>query len=68
MIACDQPFEEVDQPEFRRLLQYTHLRLSLEIPHRQSMKRLVMKMGEDTIEDVKQMIVVTQHCFILPIL
>jgi hypothetical protein len=25
MVACDQPFEEVEQPEFRRLLEYTHL-------------------------------------------
>ncbi|KAG0693873.1 hypothetical protein DFH29DRAFT_815918, partial [Suillus ampliporus] len=25
MVACDQPFEEVDRLEFRRLLEYTHL-------------------------------------------
>lgn len=56
MVACDQPFEEVNQPEFRRLLEYTHLRQSLHIPHRQSVKRRVMKMGEDTVEEVKKMI------------
>ncbi|KAJ8581379.1 hypothetical protein M405DRAFT_751882, partial [Rhizopogon salebrosus TDB-379] len=38
MVACDQPFEEVDRLEFCHLLEYTHLRQSLHIPHRQSMK------------------------------
>jgi hypothetical protein len=56
MVACDQPFEEVDRPEFRQLLEYTHLGPSLKIPHRQTMKNRVMKMGEDTIEGTKQMI------------
>jgi hypothetical protein len=56
MVACDQPFEEVDRPEFRRLLEYTHLRPSLTIPHRNTMKSRIMKMGEDTIEGMKQMI------------
>ena len=58
MVACDQPFEEVDQPEFHRLLEYTHLQPSLHIPHRQSMKRRIRKMGEDTVEEVKNMIAV----------
>lgn len=56
MVACDQPFEEVDRLEFHRLLEYTHLQQSLHIPHRQAMKRRVMKMGEDTVTDVKKMI------------
>lgn len=55
MVTCDQPFEEVDRIEFRRLLEYTHLR-PLHIPHRHAMKRRVMKMGEETVEDVKKMI------------
>jgi hypothetical protein len=25
VVACDQPFDEVEKPEFRRLLEYTHL-------------------------------------------
>jgi hypothetical protein len=56
MVTCDQPFEEVDRLEFCCLLEYTHLRPSLHIPHRHSIKRCVMKMREDTIEDVKKMI------------
>lgn len=56
MVACDQPFEEVNQLEFCRLLEYTHLQPSLHIPHCQSVKRCVMKMGEDTVNNVKKMI------------
>lgn len=56
MVTCDQPFEEVDRIEFRHLLEYTHLRQSLHIPHRHAMKHRVMKMGEETVEDVKKMI------------
>jgi hypothetical protein len=58
MVACDQPFEEVEQPEFRRLLEYTHLRPSLHIPSRFTMNRRIMKMGEDTVTGVKQLIAV----------
>ena len=34
IVACDQPFEEVERPEFRRLLEYTHMGSKpLDIPH-----------------------------------
>jgi hypothetical protein len=56
MVVCDQPFDEVDEPAFRRLLEYTHFRSSLHIPHRHGMKRRIMKMGEDTVEGIKKMI------------
>lgn len=57
IIACDQPFEEVDRPEFRRLLEYTHTHPTpLHIPHRNAIRSRIMKMGEDTIEGVKRMI------------
>jgi len=59
MVVCDQPFDEVEKLEFRRLLEYTHFRSSLHIPHRHAMKRRIMKMGEDTIEGIKQMIEVS---------
>lgn len=48
MVACDQPFEEVERPEFRRLLEYTHLNSSLNIPSHTTVQRRIMKMGEDT--------------------
>ena len=56
IVACDQPFNEVEKPEFRRLLEYTHLRPSLHVPHRAAVTKRVIKMGEDTIKDVKKMI------------
>ena len=56
MVACDQPFEEVERPEFRQLLEYTHLNSSLHIPSRTTVQRRIMKMGEDTIEGTKELI------------
>ena len=59
MVTCNQPFEEVEQPELRRLLEYTHLRPSLHIPSSTTISQRVMKMGEDTIEGVKQLVAVS---------
>jgi hypothetical protein len=61
MVVCDQPFDEVDEPSFRHLLEYTHFRSSLNIPHRHAMKRRIMKMGEDTVEGIKKMIQASRH-------
>jgi len=34
VVACDQPFEEVERPEFHCLLEYTHMDSKpLNIPH-----------------------------------
>jgi hypothetical protein len=59
VVACDQPFDEVEKPEFRQLLEYTHLRPSLHIPYRGAIRKRIMKMGEDTVEGVKKMIKVS---------
>jgi len=59
IVVCDQPFDEVEKPEFRRLLEYTHLRPSLHIPHRTAITKRIMTMGEDTVEGVRKMIEVT---------
>ena len=61
MVICDQPFQEVEQPELRRLLEYTHLRPGLHIPSSMTIKRRVMKMGEDAIEGVKQLVEVSLY-------
>ena len=54
IVTCDQPFSEVEQPEFVKLLNYTHHATTsqLKIPQRKSIKRQVMKMGEETIKGV----------------
>ena len=56
IVACDQPFEEVERPEFRALLIYVHhLAPNLKIPHRDAIRRRIMRMCEETIEDTKKM-------------
>ena len=56
IIACDQPFEEVERLEFIMMMNYTrHNGSSLNIPGCNSIKRRLMKMGNDTIEDVCNM-------------
>jgi hypothetical protein len=56
IVACDQPFDEVDKPEFRAMLTYAHHPSpTLKIPHRDAIKRRIMRMGEDSIEDTKRM-------------
>lgn len=57
VVACDQPFEEVERPEFRRLLEYTHMGSKpLNIPHRTALKDRVMKMGKCTIEGIQTLV------------
>ena len=58
IVAADQPFEATENPEFRRLLEYTHLRPGLHIPSASTVKRRIIKMGEDTIQGIKDMIAV----------
>jgi hypothetical protein len=58
IIACDQPFEEVEQPKFIAMMDYTHHAMadtSLKILKCDSIKQRLMKMGDDTIEDVSKM-------------
>jgi hypothetical protein len=49
IIACDQPFEEVERPEFITMMNLTrHNGTSLNIPGRNGIKRRLMKMGDET--------------------
>ncbi|KAF8223657.1 hypothetical protein L208DRAFT_1516345, partial [Tricholoma matsutake] len=59
IVATDQPFYTVDEPKFCDLMMYTHHPSpNLKIPHRDTVRRWIMKMGDDTIEDTKQMCLV----------
>jgi hypothetical protein len=59
VIACDQPFEEVERPEFIAMMNYTnHTGASLKIPGRNGIKRRLIKMGDDTIEDIRKVFTV----------
>jgi hypothetical protein len=61
IVATNQPFYTVDEPEFHELLAHTHHPSpELKIPHHDAVKRKVMKMGEDSIEATKEMFVVCE--------
>ena len=50
IIACDQPFDEVEKPEFVAMMNHAHHgRGPLNMPKCEGMKRRAMKMGEDTV-------------------
>ena len=57
VIACDQPFEEVQRPEFITMMNYTHhvVGTGLKISKRDGIKQCLMKMGDNTIDDVRKM-------------
>lgn len=57
MVVCDQPFEEVERPEFKALLEYNCRPTKLNIPSSTTIKRRVMKMGETMETDMKNLIV-----------
>lgn len=51
VVSCDQPFQEVEHPEFRALLGYVHhCSTTLKIPSADTVQRRVMKIGQ-TMED-----------------
>jgi hypothetical protein len=61
IVATDQPFYTVDEPEFHKLLAYTHHPSpELKIPHHDAVRRQVMKTGEDSIEAMKEMFAVCE--------
>ena len=55
IVSCDQPFDEVDKPEFREMMNYAHHPTpDLKIPHRDAIRRRILKMGDDSIESTRQ--------------
>lgn len=55
IVATDQPFHTVDGAEFRKLLGYAHHPSpELKIPHRNAVKRRIMRMGQDVIDATKE--------------
>lgn len=56
IIACDQPFDAVEKPEFISMVQYAHhSKTKLNLPDQQGIRRRVMNMGESTIEGIQDM-------------
>ncbi|KAF8144260.1 hypothetical protein K438DRAFT_1632044, partial [Mycena galopus ATCC 62051] len=57
IVACDQPFDTVEKPEFIRLMEYTHhgSTLNFNLPGRTAIRTRIMKMGENTVAGTRQM-------------
>lgn len=56
IVACDQPFDEVEKPEYIDMMNYAHHPATeIKLPGRNGVKRRVMKMGEDTVEGIRKM-------------
>ncbi|KAF8976201.1 hypothetical protein BDQ17DRAFT_1441224 [Cyathus striatus] len=53
VVTCDQPFEEVERPEFRRLLEYVFRGTSIKIPGRYALKWHIIKLCEEGVEGLK---------------
>jgi len=58
IVACDQPFDEVEKQEFVTMMNFVRHTGPLKIPKREGIKRRVMKMGEEIIEGVREMFMV----------
>ncbi|EEB92505.1 hypothetical protein MPER_08973, partial [Moniliophthora perniciosa FA553] len=55
IVACDQPFDEVEKPEFIAMITYAHHRGGLRIPGRHGIRDRVMKLGEKIFDETREM-------------
>ncbi|KAF5374248.1 hypothetical protein D9758_004531 [Tetrapyrgos nigripes] len=61
IVACDQPFSEVEQQEFIDLMQYVHHSGgALHIPKKDAVCCKVLKLGKKTMKEMKEMFLVLQ--------
>ena len=59
IVACDQPFDEVKEEEFVKLMTYAcHPAPSVKLPGREGIRCRVMKMGEETVDGIHEMFAV----------
>ena len=55
MVACDQPFTEVENPEFIAAMGYGRTSSKFTLPKKDGVRRQVMKLGEEIVEEMKAM-------------
>jgi len=63
VVACDQPFDEVEKPEFISMMEYGRDPNTFSLPKRLGVRRRVMKLGEETIQETKNLFAV--HPFLI---
>lgn len=59
--ADDIPFAEIEKPYFRALMQYASRSADLKIPSPDGIRRRVLKMGDDSVDNLKQLIKVCMY-------
>ena len=65
IIACNQPFNEVEEPEFIAMMEYGwHDPSKFALPKRDGVRQCVMKLGEEKIEAMKAMFLVMLPIFL----
>ena len=57
-MACDQPFDEVEKPEYIAMMEYCRDLNKFSLPKQDGIRRRVMKLGEGTIEETRAMFTV----------
>jgi len=57
MVTCDQPFEEVEKPEFIAAMSYGRTS-KFTLPKQDGIRRWVMKLGKENVEYIKAMFAV----------
>ena len=55
MVACDQPFTEVENPKFIATMGYGRTSLKFTLLKKDGVHRQVMKLGKEIVEETKAM-------------
>jgi hypothetical protein len=58
IITCDQPFDEVQKPEFIAIMEYGRDPKTFSLPKRDGVRRRIMVLGKETIQKTKDMFAV----------
>ncbi len=56
IVLCDQPFDQVEHPALRRLLQYVHGPQILKVPSSSTIKRRIIDLSNATIDQTRNII------------
>jgi hypothetical protein len=65
MVACDQPFTEVENPEFIAAMGYGRTNTKFTLLKKDGACRWVMKLGEEVVEEMKAMFSVSSSLILM---
>ena len=59
IVTCDQPFYEVEKPDFVKMMKYGHHAVpDFSLPKREGVQQCIMKLGKKTINVIKEILAV----------